>query len=304
MSQIIVFGSINLDLVFYSSRAPFEGETLEGKAFEIFLGGKGANQAVASSRLGNEVSFVGTVGKDEFGLQLKKELSKEKINLTLVESLDATTGTAVINVFDDAENQIIYVPGANNYSQHTSVTDANLIDSNLVICQMEVNTNQVESLFLRSKEKGNLNILNLAPYKKPTANLLSFTDYLIVNENEFCELVGTPFEDALTLDFIKREIKDLNLSKKTSLIVTLGSRGVFFYQNENSGHIEGIKKKAIDTVGSGDCFVGAFAHSINQEESILDSCEFANKCAALSVTKKGASTSMPTLSEVEQVYKL
>ena len=105
MSEIIVFGSVNLDLVVYSTRPPSKGETMEGKSFETFLGGKGANQAIASSRLGGKVSFMGTIGKDSFGDQVKQILLKEKIDLNLIQSKQASTGTAVINVFDDG---IIY----------------------------------------------------------------------------------------------------------------------------------------------------------------------------------------------------
>lgn len=304
MSEIIVFGSVNLDLVVYLERSPSKGETMEGKSFETFLGGKGANQAIASSRLGGKVSFMGTIGKDYFGDQVKEILLKEKIDLNLIQSKQASTGTAVINVFDDGENQITYIPGANNVSKQEYISDKQLEDSNLIICQMEVSEKQVESLFERSKEKGNLNILNLAPFKKPSDELISNTDYLVVNESEFCQLIDIDLNEELSIEDIENQIKKEMSLKNIGLIVTLGSRGLCYHNNSEFEYIEGIKTEAVDTVGSGDCFVGALAYAINLDQDIRESCIFANNCAALSVTKKGASTSMPTLSEVQSVYKL
>ena len=304
MSEIIVFGSVNLDLVVYLERSPSKGETMEGKSFETFLGGKGANQAIASSRLGGKVSFMGTIGKDYFGDQVKEILLKEKIDLNLIQSKQASTGTAVINVFDDGENQITYIPGANNVSKQEYISDKQLEDSNLIICQMEVSEKQVETLFERSKEKGNLNILNLAPFKKPSDELISNTDYLVVNESEFCQLIDIDLNEELSIEDIENQIKKEMSLKNIGLIVTLGSRGLCYHNNSEFEYIEGIKTEAVDTVGSGDCFVGALAYAINLDQDIRESCIFANNCAALSVTKKGASTSMPTLSEVQSVYKL
>ena len=304
MSEIIVFGSVNLDLVVYLERSPSKGETMEGKSFETFLGGKGANQAIASSRLGGKVSFMGTIGKDPFGDQVNEILLKEKIDLNLIQSKQASTGTAVINVFDDGENQITYIPGANNASKQEYISDKQLEDSNLIICQMEVSEKQVELLFERSKEKGNLNILNLAPFKKLSDKLISNTDYLVVNESEFCQLIDIDLNDELSIEDIENQIKKKMSLKNICLIVTLGSRGLCYHHNSEFEYIEGIKTEAVDTVGSGDCFVGALAYALNLDQDIRESCIFANNCAALSVTKKGASTSMPTLSEVQRVYKL
>ena len=304
MSEIIVFGSVNLDLVVYLTRPPSKGETMEGKSFETFLGGKGANQAIASSRLGGKVSFMGTIGKDPFGDQVNEILLKEKIDLNLIQSKQASTGTAVINVFDDGENQITYIPGANNVSKQEYISDKQLEDSNLIICQMEVSEKQVELLFERSKEKGNLNILNLAPFKKLSDKLISNTDYLVVNESEFCQLIDIDLNDELSIEDIENQIKKKMPLKNICLIVTLGSRGLCYKHNSKFEYIEGIKTEAVDTVGSGDCFVGALAYALNLDQDIRESCIFANNCAALSVTKKGASTSMPTISEVQRVYKL
>ena len=169
---------------------------------------------------------------------------------------------------------------------------------------MEVSEKQVELLFERSKEKGNLNILNLAPFKKLSDKLISNTDYLVVNESEFCQLIDIDLNDELSIEDIENQIKKKMSLKNICLIVTLGSRGLCYHHNSEFEYIEGIKTEAVDTVGSGDCFVGALAYAINLDQDIRESCIFANNCAALSVTKKGASTSMPTLSEVQSVYKL
>ena len=169
---------------------------------------------------------------------------------------------------------------------------------------MEVSEKQVESLFERSKEKGNLNILNLAPFKKPSDELISNTDYLVVNESEFCQLIDIDLNEELSIEDIENQMKKKMSLKNIGLIVTLGSRGLCYHNNSEFEYIEGIKTETVDTVGSGDCFVGALAYALNLDQDIRESCIFANNCAALSVTKKGASTSMPTLSEVQSVYKL
>ena len=160
MSEIIVFGGVNLDQVVYLPRPPKEGETLEGKSVQTFLGGKGANQAVALSRLGASVSFVGNVGKDPFGKELTSALLDEGLDLSMLGSVDEKTGTAFINVFENSDNQIIYVPGANKSTNHNQVTSESLEEAKLVVSQMEVNSEEVEKFFVNSKDK-NLSLIHI-----------------------------------------------------------------------------------------------------------------------------------------------
>ena len=304
MSEALVFGGVNLDQVVYLSRPPKEGETLEGEKVETFLGGKGANQAVALSRLGASVSFVGNVGKDPFGEELTASLSSEGIDLSMLGSVNKKTGTALINVFENSENQIIYIPGANKLTSHKQATSESLETAKIIVSQMEVNPKEVEQLFANSKNKNCINILNLAPFKEPSNTLISHTDILVFNELEFSLFTGLDTSIPFELDNLKEKLENLNLNHKLSLIVTLGERGLVYYENHKMDYIEAVKVNAVDTVGSGDCFVGALAYSMLKGRSLGESCEFANKSAALSVTKKGAATSMPKMEEVRSFYKL
>ena len=304
MSEALVFGGVNLDQVVYLSRPPKEGETLEGENIETFLGGKGANQAVALSRLGASVSFVGNVGRDSFGEELTASLSSEGIDLSMLGSVNKKTGTALINVFENSENQIIYIPGANKLTSHKQATSESLEAANIIVSQMEVNPKEVEQLFANSKNKNCINILNLAPFKEPSNTLISHTDILVFNELEFSLFTSLDTSIPLELDSLKEKLENLNLNHKLSLIVTLGERGLVYYENHKMDYIEAVKVNAVDTVGSGDCFVGALSYSLLQGRSLEESCEFANKSAALSVTKKGAATSMPKMEEVRSFYKL
>jgi len=304
MSEALVFGGVNLDQVVYLSRPPKEGETLEGENIETFLGGKGANQAVALSRLGASVSFVGNVGRDSFGEELTASLSSEGIDLSMLGSVNKKTGTALINVFENSENQIIYIPGANKLTSHKQATSESLEAANIIVSQMEVNPKEVEQLFANSKNKNCINILNLAPFKEPSNTLIAHTDILVFNELEFSLFTSLDTSIPLELDSLKEKLENLNLNHKLSLIVTLGERGLVYYENHKMDYIGAVKVNAVDTVGSGDCFVGALSYSLLQGRSLEESCEFANKSAALSVTKKGAATSMPKMEEVRSFYKL
>ena len=299
MSEIIVFGGVNLDQVVYLPRPPKEGETLEGQGVETFLGGKGANQAVALSRLGVSVSFVGNVGKDAFGEELTSALLNEGLDLSMLGSVDEKTGTALINVFENSDNQIIYVPGANKLTNYKQVASESLEEAKIVVSQMEVNTEEVEKLFVNSKDKNCLTILNVAPFKMPSNTLIANTDVLVFNELEFSLFLGLETSKPLDLESFNEKLASLNNDDKSSLIVTLGERGLVYYENNTVDYIKGHSVEAIDTVGSGDCFIGALSFSLLEGKSLRESCEFANKSAAISVTRKGAAASMPTIEEVE-----
>ena len=143
-NPIAVFGSINMDLVVYSSARPKDGETIFGSSFHTFQGGKGANQAVAASRLGIDVSFIGKIGVDLFGKQLRDSLVEENINIEYLEESNGESGVAFINVFEKtSENQIIVVPGANSYVESSQVPDELLSSTDILISQLEIPPNQI-----------------------------------------------------------------------------------------------------------------------------------------------------------------
>ena len=300
MAKVIVFGGINMDLFAYIPRSTREGETITASSIEFYLGGKGANQAVAASRLGAEVAFVGTVGKDEFGEKLIRMISSENIDTSLINSKAGQSGTALINVLENSNNEVISYPGTNKLTQHAYIDEGSLSEAEIIICQMEVNEEETFNLFKRAKQKNCKTILNLAPYKKIRSEILTLTDVLIVNETEFSELSG------IELNLINEDINiDIINSpeslKSIDLIVTLGKRGVLIFSKGKKTFIAAEQVKAIDTVGAGDCFVGAMSYGILNGKDLLAASKFANKVASISVSKKGAAASMPFLKDIPDI---
>ena len=297
-SPVIVFGSINMDLVVYSDAKPNDGETVIGNSFETFLGGKGSNQAVAASKLGADVSFVGKVGSDLYGQKLKEQLNLEKVNTQLLDEIEGESGVAVINVIESSsENQIIVIPGANAHVSADQIDDKTLSSVEILISQLEVPPNQIELLFSRVKQGHCCRILNVAPAIEFSKSLFNETDLLVVNEIELEALAKKKLKDT-NIDSIRASVDLLSLAKHQAIVVTLGAEGVYVRDQNKDEYIEGHKVNSVDTTGSGDCFVGAMASYLIEDKNLFDASVFANKAASISVTRKGASSSMPTKDEV------
>jgi len=297
-SPVIVFGSINMDLVVYSDAKPNDGETIIGNSFETFLGGKGSNQAVAASKLGANVSFVGKVGSDLYGQKLKEQLNLEKVNTQLLGKVEGESGVAVINVIENSsENQIIVIPGANAHVSADQIDDKTLESVEILISQLEVPPNQIELLFSRVKQGHCYRILNVAPAIEFSTSLFNETDLLVVNEIELEALAKKKLKDT-NIDSIRASVDLLSLAKHQAIVVTLGAEGVYVRDQNKDEYIEGHKVNSVDTTGSGDCFVGAMASCLIEDKNLFDASVFANKAASISVTRKGASSSMPTKDEV------
>ena len=297
-SPIIVFGSINMDLVVYSDKQPTKGETILGNSFETFQGGKGANQAVAVAKLGLPVSLIGKVGNDVFGDELLENLNRETVDTSMIVRHEGPSGVAFIYVFEEtSENHIIVISGSNKEVKSNQISDKELSTSDVLISQLEVPPSEIEDLFIRAKNSGTYRMLNAAPALEISKNLIRETDLLVMNESEL-ENLSERSVDNENIDSIAEAIKVLNLKTTQSIAVTLGSKGVYVYTNQKGDFIDGHKIEAVDTTGSGDCFIGALAAHYLKSNDLLDSVNFANKAAALSVTKRGASASMPTLEEV------
>ena len=297
-SPIIVFGSINMDLVVYSDKQPTKGETILGNSFETFQGGKGANQAVAVAKLGLPVSLIGKVGNDVFGDELLENLNRETVDTSMIVRHEGPSGVAFICVFEQtSENHIIVISGSNKEVKSNQISDKELSTSDVLISQLEVPPSEIEDLFIRAKNSGIYRILNIAPALEISKNLIRETDLLVMNESEL-ENLSERSVDKENIDSIVEAINVLNLKTTQSITVTLGSKGVYVYTNQKGDFIDGHKIEAVDTTGSGDCFIGALATHYLKSNDLIDSVNFANKAAALSVTKRGASASMPTLEEV------
>ena len=216
----------------------------------------------------------------------------------------AFVGVAFIYVFEEtSENHIIVISGSNKEVKSNQISDKELSTSDVLISQLEVPTLEIEDLFARAKNSGAYRVLNTAPALKISKNLICETDLLVMNEPEL-ENISERIIDKGNVDSIVQAINELNLTKAQSIVITLGSKGVFVYTNQKGQLIDGHEVEALDTTGSGDCFIGALASHFLQDKDLLDSADFANKAAALSVMKRGASASMPTMQEVVNFHQI
>jgi len=305
-SPILVVGSFVQDLTFSTARFPSPGETVVGK-FLTGPGGKGSNQAVAARRAGAEVVFVGAVGDDSFAADARKFQEAEGIDARLAIYPDAATGTAAILFDDSGENEIVVALGANEEIRPSDIPDGLLEDAEAVVCQLECNLDTVLDLLKRAGRAGKTRILNPAPLRDDlTGALIQQTDILIPNESEFAAIARLKEIDLPeNVDLPDLEPKDLDtLCRQIGpkvVIVTLGNRGVHLSQPDGFERIKAVPGiKVLDTTGAGDAFVGAFSAALQRyPEDLVRACDFANRAAALSVTRPGTAPAMAHLAEIE-----
>ncbi|MHA2392449.1 MAG: ribokinase [Promethearchaeota archaeon] len=306
--ETVIVGSSNMDLNIYSKRFPNPGETVTGGTFKQFLGGKGANQAVAAVRSGAKTVFIGKIGMDSFGNQMISQLSEEGINMTYVirDSKEAS-GVAFILIDENGENMISVAPGSNFRLTPEEVQSCaeTIKSSSSVVVQMEIPMETIKEIF-NIASKGNTNkILNPAPLRPIPLEVLEKVDILVPNEGELyslCSLIG--FKDIPG----QGKVKIVNASKQISnlgikyIITTLGSRGSVMYSKKNETYIEipAPKVNTIDTVGAGDCFIGVLASKLSSGDTIVNAVKYATIAASIAVTRKGAQDSMPYLGEIEE----
>lgn len=283
--KITVIGSINMDLVTITKRMPLQGETVVGETFCLIPGGKGANQAVAAARLGADVQMIGAVGTDAFGAELLQHLAKEGIIVDGVKPVtDTETGIATI-IISEGDNRIIVVPGANHALRPDDLErwEEKIATSDVCLLQLEIPLSVVERAVSIAKRNGVRVILNPAPAQPLPDTLLDQVDFLTPNEHERdIVLAGRPLKQWAH-----------------KLIVTEGKRGVSFQRNDEQVLIPGFRVPVVDTTGAGDTFNGALAVALSKGMALEEACRYANAAAALSVTKLGAQTGMPTDRELE-----
>jgi ribokinase len=283
---VTVIGSINMDLVTIASRVPSQGETILGEKFHLIPGGKGANQAVAAARLGAKVHMIGAVGTDAFGKELLSSLKREGICVDNVKPVtDSGTGVAVITI-SEGDNRIIVVPGANHALRPEDVEQCEevIAKSDVCLLQLEIPLSVVEKAVSLAKKHGVRVILNPAPAQPLPKQLLEQVDIITPNEHE--------------RDMIFAGENASEFAHK--LVVTEGARGVTIMKNGQPMLIPGFSVPVVDTTGAGDTFNGALAVALSKGMSLEEACLFGNAAAALSVTKLGAQTGMPTEAEVRQ----
>ncbi|PLR23711.1 ribokinase [Caulobacter zeae] len=296
---VFVLGSINLDAVARVDDLPRPGETVAGLSLELFLGGKGANQAVAAARMGAPTRLMGAVGKDDSGLSLKGKLAGYGVQVADVAELSgAPTGQAHVWVSNGGENMIVVTGGANMMITPQQVAATALEGQRVLLAQLETPAGAIEALFKAGAAKGGLRVLNAAPALPQGAALFPLTDILILNQTELATYARLDHEPA-KLEEVSKAARKLMSRPDQTIIVTLGKTGVAAVRRDEAFLVEGRKVKAVDTVGAGDCFCGALAAGLAANLDLREAVEQANAAAALSVQKPGAAPSMPSKREVE-----
>lgn len=301
MGRVLVLGSINRDLVLAVDAHPRPGETVSGSDIAEFPGGKGANQAVAAARAGAQTRLVGATGQDGFGASMRAFLAREGIDLARVVTIpDRPTGIAVILVDRNAENTVTVSPGAN---MALTAADAETIDfhpGDLVVSQFEVPEGFIRAGFTKARAAGAITLFNPAPMKALTPDLLALCDFLVLNETELEAASG--MDNLVSPDEIEVAARSLGTKSQggtRTIIVTLGAKGCLAVHPGGALAIPGRAVAAQDTTGAGDCFVGVLAAGLAEGRALEDALERANRAAAISVTRPGAATSMPSRAELD-----
>ena len=291
--MILVAGSANLDFVVRTPRIPAPGETVLGRDFKTFPGGKGANQAVASARAGGAATHMLLgLGTDPYAKILQTSLRKANVQMHIVRVRDQPTGTAFICVSDQAENAITVAPGANLAlrAQHWP----SLSGVTHLLLQLETPLDSVLAYAGQARRLGIKVLLNAAPAQSLPSGLLDLVDLLIVNEGELASLAGSTGSIA---DQLRR------LAVPSS-IVTLGKRGCLAYSREELLWQPAYVVNAIDSTGAGDTFCGSLAAALMRQTGLPQALARASAAAALACTKLGAQSSIPTLDEVDSFLAL
>ncbi len=294
--KILVCGSANADFLLNLKRMPKLGETVSGEGFCVNAGGKGLNQAVAVSKLGGDVQFLGIVGNDENGKMLINKMKEYNISFEGIVSEENITGIAIVTVVN-GDNFIMLEAGANgSFSPSMAEEKAELIkNADIVVLQLEIPVETVVRICEIAKESATTVILNPAPFKELPENLLSMVDYIIPNEYEAESLTGIACDDN---EGVKASIEAIKAMGVKNVIITLGERGCA-YTNENEVLFNSaMKSNVVDTTSAGDTFIGALCSKLSKGESVTDAIAFATKASAITVSRKGAAQSIPYENEI------
>jgi ribokinase len=298
MSRIIVIGSSNTDMVIKSNKLPAPGETILGGTFLMNPGGKGANQAVAAARLGGKVTFVTKIGNDMFGSEAIDLFGSENIDTRyIINDPINPSGVALITVDENGENSIVVAPGSNGtlsaYDINEEVFDNEAAD--IYLMQLEIPLGTVEFVAQKALLKNNRVILNPAPARPLSDDLLSYIHIVTPNETEAELLTGIKVTDSLSAQKASDELHNKGVK---NVVITMGSSGAHISTGSVSKMVSVVPTKAIDTTAAGDVFNGALAVALSEGKDLEEAVIFANKASAISVTRMGAQASAPYRNEI------
>lgn len=302
-AKITIVGSLNYDLIASAPRLPAPGETIIGGPFQTAPGGKGANQAVAAARLGAQVRMVGRVGDDSYGRAELDSLAAAGVDTTFIQiDPDAHTGVGLIYLDEAGQNSIVVCPGA-NWTMRAIDVDAAvaaIAGADMLLLQLENQPEVVERAAELAGQRGVPVVLNPAPARPLSAELLARVDYLVPNESETALLTGQPVTG---LDSAQTASEALRRRGVDAVVLTLGAQGAFLNNAGQMAHIPAFRVTPVDTTAAGDAFVAGLAVAIASDRPLPAAVRFANAAGALATTALGAQPSLPTLEAVEQLLQ-
>ena len=306
--MITILGSLNMDLIIRVPHFAAPGETIHGDDFRTACGGKGANQAYAVAKMGGLAALIGSVGDDDFGTAMLANLQSVGVNTQHVDVLSGTpsvptrSGVALINVDASAQNTIVVAGGANlTVNADNVLRAASLIQqSQAVITQFETTMAAVECGLSLARAAGAITVLNPAPYAEASDAILALCDYIIPNENEASQLTGVNVTDIASAQMAAAILRTRGARQ---VLVTLGSQGVWIDADSFCGLVPSFEVKAVDTVGAGDTFIGAFVVQLCEGANVEAAARFGCAAAALAVTRMGAQPSIPSRAEVGEMMR-
>jgi ribokinase len=295
--MIVVFGSVNVDLVLPVKNLPRPGETVLGRTYSVVGGGKGANQALAARRAGGDVRMIGAVGRDAFAEIGLAELAAAGVDLSGVTRRPAPTGCAFICVDRAGENHIAVASGANLKARQRQVGDDLLGSESLVIFQMEVPLAENWALMARARKRGARLLLNVAPAAALPAAALPALDWLVVNEIEVLTVAKGLGRAGAEPRAAGAGVAD---AAGIAVVVTLGAEGAVAFTGSETWQIGALPIKPVDTTAAGDAFVGAFAAAIDRGAALPAALRFGSVAAGLACLTAGAQPSLPARAAIEE----
>ncbi|MBS5775763.1 MAG: ribokinase [Enterobacter cloacae] len=297
--KLVVLGSINADHILNLESFPTPGETVTGNHYQVAFGGKGANQAVAAGRSGADIAFIACTGDDDTGVRVRKQLASDNIDVAPVSVVAGeSTGVALIFVNGEGENVIGIHAGANAALSTERVAEQQTLIANAsaLLMQLESPVESVLAAARIAQQNQTTVALNPAPARQLPDELLALVDIITPNETEAEKLTGIAVSSDEDAARAARVLHDKGIR---TVIITLGSRGVWASVNGEGKRIPGFKVKAIDTIAAGDTFNGALMTALLEEKPLDEAIRFAHAAAAIAVTRKGAQPSVPWRNEID-----
>ena len=301
--KLVVLGSINADHILNLESFPTPGETVTGSHYQVAFGGKGANQAVAAGRSGADIAFIACTGDDDIGERIRKQLQVDRIDVAPVSAVAGeSTGVALIFVNGEGENVIGIHAGA-NAALSTSLVDAQrerIAQADALLMQLESPLDSVQLAAQIAHQNQTTVVLNPAPARELSDELLSLVDIITPNETEAEKLTGVRVEND---EDAAKAAQVLHAKGIDTVIITLGSRGVWASVKGEGRRVPGFKVQAIDTIAAGDTFNGALMTALLENTPLAEALRFAHAAAAIAVTRKGAQPSVPWREEIDEFLR-